>query len=103
MPARSVTLTCSVLLAVRVWLDRLQVFTPTVVAAAVQLMPLSNETYTVSPVATVALSVPLTVCAAVWVIKSLSVPVLPAVSALKIAVAIEVVGALPSTAAKLPS
>jgi hypothetical protein len=65
-----------------------------VVVAKDQLLPLSNETDTVSPAANVVLKVPLMVCAAVLVMKSL---VLEPVSALKAAVAMVVVGAVVST------
>ena len=88
LPARSVTLTCSVLLAVSVFaID--QVLELTAAVAAVHVLPLSTETYTVSPAAKLALSVPLMVCAAVLVMKSLAVPV----SALKAIVAMVVLGA----------
>ena len=72
---------------------RLQVFCPTVLVAVVQVLPLFKDTETVSPVARFALKVPLMVCAAVWVMKSLAL--LP-VSALKAAVAMVVVGAVVS-------
>ena len=68
------------------------------VLAVFQVLPLSNDTKTVSPVAKLALKVPLMVCAAVWVMKSLAL--LP-VSALKAAVAMVVVGDVLSTM-KLP-
>ena len=44
LPAASDTLTLRVLLAVRVWPERLQVFWPTVAVAAVHVLPLSKET-----------------------------------------------------------
>lgn len=69
-------------------------FAPTEVVAAVQLAPLSNDTYTISPEATLADKVPLMVCAAVLVMKS--VLLLP-VSAEKLFVAMVVVGAVLST------
>ncbi len=44
LPAVSVTLTFSVLLAVSVWPDKLQVFCPTVAVAAAHVDPLSKDT-----------------------------------------------------------
>ena len=89
LPAVSVTFTFKVLLLASVCPARLQVFCPTVVVAAVQVLPLSKDTDTVSPVARLPLKVPLMVCAAVLVMKSVLLPV----SALKAAVAMVVVGA----------
>jgi hypothetical protein len=65
-----------------------------VVVAKDQVLPLSKETDTVSPLAKVVLKVPLMVCAAVLVMKS---PLLEPVSALKAAVAMVVLGAVVST------
>ena len=65
----------------------------TAAVAAAHVLPLSIETYTVSPAAKLALSVPLMVCAAVLVMKSLAVPV----SALKAVVAMVVAGATVSS------
>ena len=99
MPAASVTRTCSVSLPVNVTPDRLQVAAPTVVLAVLQVLPLSVETSTISPVAMLALVVPEMVCAAVLVMKSvLEVPV----SALKALVAMVVVGAVVSMVALKP-
>ena len=84
MPAASVTITFKVLLLASVWPLRVQVFWPTEVVAVVQLLPLSKDTDTISPLPKLALKVPLMVCAAVLVMKSL---VLLPVSALNTAVA----------------
>ena len=70
LPAVSATLTSRVLLAVSVWPDSDQVFWPTVVLAMAQVAPLSSETSTRSPAARLADSVPLTVCAATLVMRS---------------------------------
>lgn len=94
LPAASVTLTLSVLLPVSVCPDKLQVFAPTEVVAAAQVEPLSSDTYTTSPAATLADKVPLMVCAAVLVMKS--VLLLP-VSAEKLLVATVVVGGVVSS------
>ena len=79
------------------------------VVAAVHVLPLSSDTYTVSPLAILALKVPLMSCAAVAVMKSL---LLVPVSALNATVDTVVVGAvvsivqllllLPVVALKLP-
>lgn len=94
LPARSVTLIWRMLLAVNACPCKLQVFCPTVVAAAVQVEPLSRDTYTVSPIVSAALIVPETVWAAVLVLKS--EPELP-VSALKVAESMAVVDAVVSS------
>ena len=94
LPAASVTLILRVLLAASVCPDRLQVFTPTDVVAAVQVAPLSSDTYTTSPEATLADNVPLMVCAAVLVMKSV---LLVPVSAEKLFVAMVVAGAVVSS------
>ena len=96
MPAVSVTLTLRVLLALRVAPARLHRLWPTVALAACQVVPLSTETYTVSPLASAALRPPLMVWLAVRVTKSLLVAPLGAVSALKLAPVTVVVGALVS-------
>ena len=89
MPAVSVTRTCIVLLAVNVWPAKLQVLAPSVAVAVVQLAPLSNETCTDSPVSRFAFRVPLIVCAAVLVLKSVA---LAPVSAEKVTVDMVLVG-----------
>ena len=87
-PARLVTRTFKVLLAVSVCPASDHVFCPTVEVAVVHVPPLSRETSTISPLARLALSVPLMVCAAVFVMKSeLETPV----SAEKVTVATVVV------------
>ena len=65
----SITRTCRVSLAVRVC-SRLKVFLPTVLLASIQVVPLSRDTCTSSPLATLADRVPETVCDAVLVTKS---------------------------------
>src|SRR3569623_1926032 len=76
LPAASVTLTLSVLLAVSVWPDSDQVFEPTEVVAVVQVEPLSSETSTISPESMLAEVVPLMGWGAVLVLMSvLLVPV----------------------------
>ena len=92
LPAVSVTLTFKVLLPVRVRAT-LQVLLPTLVVAATQVLPLSMDTYTVSPLTRLALKLPLMVWAAVLVFKS---ALLAPVSALKLTLAMVVVGALAS-------
>ena len=69
-------------------------FCPTVVVAVVHVLPLLSDTYTVSPLAMLALKVPLMSCAAVAVMKSL---LLVPVSALNATVDTVVVGAVVST------
>ena len=96
LPAASLTLTLSVPLPVRVWPTSDQAVCPTVVVAAVQVVPLSSETWTVSPATIAADRVPLIVCAAVFVRKSLSVAPFAAVSAEKAAVTIVVSGGVMS-------
>ena len=96
LPAVSVTLTFSVLLVVRVR-AKLQVLAPTVVVAWAQLLPLSMDTYTVSPASIAALKVPLTVWPVVLVLKSVLLVPLAAVSALHTKVLTVVVGALVSS------
>ena len=93
MPAASVTFTFKVLLPVKVCPVRLQVFCPTVVVAVLQVLPLSKDTETTSPLASVVLKVPLMSWAAVLVMKSV---LLVPVSALNAAVAMVVVGAVAS-------
>ena len=78
------------LLPVRVTPARLQAVDPTVAVAAVQVAPLSSDTFTVSPVRRLDDSVPLMVCAAAVVMKSV---LLAPVSFEKAAVAIVIVGA----------
>ena len=77
-------------------LEKLQVLLPTLVVATCQVLPLSALTYTVSPLARLALKVPLKVWAAVLVLKSVLLLPLAAVSALIKAVAMVVLGALVS-------
>ena len=86
-----VTRTCRVLLPLMVCASD-QVLWPTVLLAVTQLAPLSSDTSTVSPVTVLALRVPLMVCEAVWVIRSV---VLVPVSAEKVALSTVVVGAVP--------
>ena len=93
MPAVSVTRTFKVSLAVKV-VARDHVLVPIVLVAVVQLLPLLIDTSTISPVTLTALKVPLMVCAAVLVMKS--VELIP-VSAEKVFVAIVVVGAVVSS------
>src|SRR3569832_1866478 len=82
------------LLPVSVWPTSDHVFWPTVVAARNQVAPLSSETSTCSANAKLDARVPLIVCAAVLVMRS--VPLVP-VSAEKAAVATKLVGAVVST------
>ena len=89
MPAASVTITFKVLLLASVWPLRVQVFCPTEVVAVVQLLPLSKDTETVSPLTRLPLKDPLMSCKLVLVMKSLAL--LP-VSALNTAVAMVVAG-----------
>ena len=96
LPAVSVTLTCKVLLVVRVR-AKLQVLAPTVVMADAQLVPLSMDTYTVSPAASTEAKVPLTVWLPTLVLRSVLLVPLAAVSGLKVAVAMVLVGALVSS------
>ena len=92
LPAASTTRTFSVLLPVSVALSD-QVLVPTVAVAVVQCAPLSSETSTCSSDARLALSVPLMLCAAVWVTRSvLDAPV----SAEKATLAFVVVGGVVS-------
>src|SRR3569623_1387925 len=94
LPAASVTLTLSVLLAVSVWPDSDQVFEPSEVVAVVQVAPLTSETSTISPETMLAEVVPLMVWAAVLVMKSV---LLVPVSAENAIVAMGVVGAVASS------
>ena len=77
-------------------LSSVQVLAPTVVVANVQLLPLSIDTYTASPAASTADKLPPMDCAALLVLKSPLLPLLAAVSALKLALAMVLVGALVS-------
>ena len=70
LPDALVTRACKVLLEVKVWLPKLQLSWPIVFTATAHVAPLSKEISTVSPVMLTALSVPVIVCAAVLVIKS---------------------------------
>ena len=70
MPTKSDTRTWRVLLLVRVWLLRDQLLLPTDVVAVVQVLPLSSDTSTLSPLSRLALVSPEMVWAAVLVIKS---------------------------------
>ena len=92
----SVTLTLMVPLADRVR-ARLHVLVPTVATAALQLLPLSMDTYTPSPLFKLKAKVPLTVWAVVLVVKSVLVVLLAAVSALSATVVTVLVGALVSS------
>ena len=92
LPAVSVTLTLRVLLVVKVR-AKLHAVLPTLVVAVAQLVPLSMDTYTVSPASSAVLKVPLTVWAVVLVLKSVLVLPLAAVSALSTRVAMVEVGA----------
>src|SRR3569623_955646 len=94
LPAVSVTLTLSVLLAVSVWPDSDQVFEHTEVVAVVQVEPLSSETSTISPETMLAEVVSLMVWAAVLVMKSV---LFVTVSAENAIVSIVVVGAVASS------
>ncbi|MNV34693.1 hypothetical protein D3C71_1261210 [compost metagenome] len=81
-------------LALSVWPPSDQVLLPTVDVAAVQVAPLSSETSTYSPEARLADKVPLSVCAAVLVMKSVDET---PVSAEKTTEATVVVGAVVSS------
>ena len=96
LPAVSARRTLSVSLAESVCPLRLHVLAPAEVLAVIQVLPLSSDTSTRSSLTRLALVVPLMVCAAVWVMKSV---LLPPLSALKAIVATVVVGALVSTIA----
>ena len=90
------TLTFKVLLVVNVR-AKLHAVLPTVVVAAAQLVPLSMDTYTTSPATMAADKLPLTVWAAVLVLKSVLVVLSGAVSALRARVAMVAVGAVVSS------
>ena len=92
----SVTLTCKVLLVVRVR-AKLHAVLPTLVVAAVQVLPLSMDTYTRSPASSAVLKVPLMVWPVVLVLKSVLLVPLAAVSALHTKVAMVVLGAVVSS------
>ena len=100
LPAVSVTLTFRVLLPVSVTPLRLQAVEPTVAVAAVQVVPLSSDTFTVLPVSRLDDSVPLTVCAAVLVMKSV---LLEPVSFENEAAAIVIAGAVVSSVTLSPA
>src|SRR3569833_2360951 len=94
LPALSVTFTRNMLLPVSVWPASDQVFWPTVVAACNQVAPLTSKTSTCSANAKLDARLPLLVCAAVLVMRSV---LLVPVSAEKVAVAMKFVGAVVST------
>ena len=97
LPAVSETLTLRVLLAPRVTPGKLQLVLPALAVAAVQVTPLSRETQTLSPAPSALPRLPLTVWAAVLVIRSVLLVPLAAVSALNWALATVVAGALVSS------
>ena len=84
-PAELVTFAFKVLLPLKVTPLRLNVVLPDAAVAVSQVTPLSNDTFTTSPVASAALKVPLMVCALTLVTKSPPVPL----SALKLTVLTE--------------
>ena len=93
MPAASSTHTLRVLLAVSVTPVKLKAVLPTAALATAQVEPLSSDTLTSSPASRLALNVPLMLCAAVLVTKSVA---LVPVSVEKLTVDIVVVGAMVS-------
>ena len=70
LPAASTTFSCSVSLPDRTTPSHDRVVPATLAVMSLQVAPLSSEPYTMSPAASGADSVALTVCAAVLVIRS---------------------------------